>query len=72
MSGAQSRHGRLSTLQEIRMKPVAPNVPPEVGGGIQGPWSDPPVMIPHLPTPPINPFPDPIFEPSSPPSPDLS
>ena len=54
------------------MKPVAPKVPPEVGGGISGPWSDPPTMIPHLPTPPINPFPDPIVEPSSPPFPDLS
>jgi hypothetical protein len=63
----------IVNFQENRMKPLAPKDPPEVGGGIQGPWSEPPVMIPHLPTPPINPFPEPIVEtyPNNP-SPDLT
>ena len=56
------------------MKPVAPKDTPEVGGGISGPWSDPPQMIP-LPAPPINPFPDPdaplINDPNNP-YPDLT
>ena len=47
------------------MKPVPPKDTPDVGGGIQGPWSDPPKMIP-LPVPPINPFPDPIVDPFNP------
>lgn len=42
------------------MKPVSPKDTPGVGGGITGPWSDPPGMIP-LPAPPINPFPIPII-----------
>ena len=53
------------------MKPVAPKDTPEVGGGISGPWSDPPQMIP-LPAPPINPFPDPLVNDPTNPYPDLT
>jgi hypothetical protein len=53
------------------MKPLAPKDPPDVGGGIQGPWSDPPALIPHLPAPPIDPRPYPVFDPNNP-SPDLT
>lgn len=53
------------------MKPVAPKDTPDVGGGISGPWSDPPEIIPIIPPPP-SPWIDPLVNDPTNPTPDLT
>ena len=53
------------------MKPVAPKDTPEIGGGISGPWSDPPDFLP-LPAPPYVPLPEPLINDPTNPNPDLT